>query len=228
MNEQFVRDSSRRYANSYVAVKCSEFSETVPIYVRDIGFNDSGVPSLYSICLDGGMEVKHEFNFKEVEILPTPKSRVFDARGITFVYKRKTDRQWTRGISGNNSFLYSPIAFMLECLQNKTKKCEVQYDKTDAWSLEVVGSLFNDIKTPFTMALSLLDSGKTISKTITRNNFISLSPKDGTYLLWYMDRVIASFSPSTYSAEVLEPLYYQEVRDFFIRQGVYYGIKETN
>ena len=117
---------------------------------------------------------------------------------------------------------------MLEFLQAKTKKCEVRYDRTEAWSLDVIGSLFNDIKTPFTMALSLLDSGKAISKTITRNNFISLSPKDGTYLLWYMDRVIASFSPSTYSAEVLEPLYYQEVRDFFIRQGVYYGIKETN
>lgn len=223
MNEQFVRDAIRKYSGSFVMIRQTTDLAEFPVYIREIGSSNNGIASLFASIVTSDNSIENiKFNFKDVIIKSTPKSRVFDANGMTFVYKRKTDRQWTRGISNSNSSITSPITSVLE------RVCEaeapVDYEAADGWSLRVMQNLFTSQLVSLEEALSILSSGKAISKSVTKQNWISLSPKDNVYLLWWMDRIIASFNPHEQTAEVIEVLYRQEVVDFFRRQGVYYGI----
>jgi len=223
MNEQFVRDAARKYSGSFVMIRQTTDSAEFPVYIREIGSSDNGIASLFASVVNSNNSIDSiKLNFKDVIIKPTPKSRVFDANGMTFVYKRKTDRQWTRGISNSNSSIYSPIANILEL--SFMPNVQIDYERTDGWSLRVMQNLFTSQMVSLEEAISILSSGKAISKSVTKQNWISLSPKDNVYLLWWMDRIIASFNPQEQTAEVIEVLYRQEVVDFFRRQGVYYGI----
>jgi hypothetical protein len=223
MNEQFVRDAIRKYSGSFVMIQQTTDLAEFPVYIREIGSSDNGVASLFASIVTPDNSIENiKFNFKDIRIKPTPKSRVFDANGMTFVYKRKIERQWTRGISNNNSSIYSPITNILEL--SFKYDVQIDYERADGWSLRVLKNLFTSQTVSLEEAISILSSGKAISKSVTKQNWISLSPKDNVFLLWWMDRIIASFNPQEQTAEVIEVLYRQEVVDFFRRQGVYYGI----
>lgn len=222
MDEQFIRDTSRKYSGTVIGVRLDTKDEVIPLSVSDV------IPVVNGAVVLGtgireGKRFEVQTHLKSVEFLSMPKSQVFDYKGITYVFTHKTERQWSRGICNSNSAISSPLDHLFSYAATKEIIPAPRYE--GAMSLEVLSHLLTGKPVSLSEALSDLDNGVCISRCVTKHCFVSLSLEDNLYLLWWMGRIIAKFNPQQQTAWVIAPLFKQEVFDFFHRQGHYYGIE---
>lgn len=222
MDEQFIRDTQRKYSNTVIGVRLDSEEEVFPVAVSDVLFTTDGAVVLGTVVRENKMQ-ELSVSLKSVDFLPMPKSQVFDYKGITYVYTHKTERQWSRGICSSNSAIECPAAMLLQAAENS--KIRVGHTLRNSHSLEVLSNLIKSQPVSLQEALKQIDNGECISKTVTKQCFVSMSLHEDIYLLWWMGRIIAKFNPKQRVAWVLAPLFKQEVFDFFHRQGQYYGIE---
>lgn len=217
MNEQMVRDLNRRYARTVVEVIYKPTKEKFPIFVDSLHFLPEGV---ILVGNKAGKEMQEKYN--DYVFLESPESGVFDFGGTTYVYQHRPERQWRKGICLDNSSIFSPILNIIDRFD--CNEVRLNY-RPKVYSVKGLKNLFRDTVLRLEEGIKLLSESDNLSVALNKKYFISIYTEANSYVLWRMDKPLCKFYPETFSVTLFEPIYRQEVIDFFNRQGVCYGIK---
>lgn len=130
-----------------------------------------------------------------------PPLGIFDHAGRTYFLARIPERQWSRGICNKNSIITSPLA--------KLGVSNIGH------SLPVMESIWNHVPTnSISQGILEIQTNELISRSISRDFWISLGFNENEYALWYQCSLIGRLSPQEQIIKVDSKLLLQEVVDY--------------
>lgn len=216
MDEQTVRDLHRRYAGTVIKITEIATGKSSVEAIHSIELGGDGIAYLV-VHANGDRVAKKLINY---EFNDTPDSCVFEVDGIPFIYRVRPERQWRKGICHENSSIESPFLEMLQHLQMEGSYF-INY-QINNYSKKTIAKLYEPTVYKLEEALKQIEQGKVAAVT-TAKNFISVSHKEDSFILWRMNRPLCFFDPNKKEATCFDGNYRQEVMDFFSRQGEYYN-----
>jgi hypothetical protein len=226
------REIAKKFSHCFANILIKDTKEIRPVFFEQFSYDDeSRIPSVVlqnvvkpAIERDGILGVFDTVQSREpmntFKILETPHAKVFDYKGISFVYRRSPARQWMKGITSGNSSIHSPVAEMTASLD--TKVYAIKNSRFDQGVSAYASLLMDNYAGSLAKALSDIDEHKLISRSINNKYFISLFPnKEKQYVLFRMAIPLAYYNRDSNTFTIINELYKQEVHDFCYRNRIY-------
>jgi hypothetical protein len=163
---------------------------------------------------------------RDVQVLPIPYIKVFDDGGTTHIYRRSPQRQWTRGISRNNSVFNTPLQAVLGNLHHD----EVHMMRGLHTSAEhnIFNLFTNNVAGSLDQAIEDIDKYTLLSRAINDKYFISLKPdNDNEYILYRLSQAVAFYKKNENVFTLVNDVYRQELEDFCKRNRIYSDIRKA-
>jgi hypothetical protein len=223
-----IREMGRKYNRTYAQVLLKGIEHPIGVYFDGFSDPDEEDPScIINHILPIQYEEKElitginlkvnsdRVSVKDITILPTLDTKVFDYGGRTLVYTRVPNRQWQKGIYPNNS---SIVDIMRDYLYRIKENQSIKFEHTNerVFVLRCMHKLFqDDYAGSLEKALSDIDKFSLLSRTISDVYWVGLIPtEENSYLLFRHSSILAKYNNKSDTFTVVDKIYLQEVTDF--------------
>lgn len=220
----------RHYAETWVRVKLPSKEWQVAFFRTGEWGSPTNIPLLLNI---DGKDLRVDLNAVEFDT-SMPKSGLYTstAYGCPLIVNRSPNRQWKWGLTRANTDVQN--VFANSRIMHKLKhmigsKYEPNQKLTGAitfHALRLDTPIAKDILfptySPYKEGWESLKEGDTICSVFSTEWMGTPSPVHNGFLLWRQETIVAQleFSGDRVQVKVVEPMFNQEVIDFYSRNGV--------
>lgn len=232
-----AKEFAKHYSHSWIPVRLPD--GVFVAYVNSIDLSDDEEGTNYARMKLFKNSKEEEINImgrvkgndvriplRDVFVLPIPYTKVFDDGGTTHVYRRSPQRQWTRGISRNNSVFTTPVQTVIGHIDN----AEVRVMRNLHTSAEhnIFNLFTNNVAGSLEQAIADIDKYTLLSRAINDKYFIALKPDtDNDYVLYRLSQAVAFYNKNENAFTLLNDIYRQELEDFCKRNRIYSDIRKA-
>ena len=167
------------------------------------------------------------FALKNIQVLPSPEKQVFDFGNRTIVYNKNPQKQWQRGINGNNSLFYDPLNLLLNSLPRSLYIRFNDRPRVNA-GIGCLENLFiENHARSITNAINDIKKLSLLSRTLDKTYFLALSiNEDYPYILYRYEVPVAYYNDVTDTFTLTKDIFSQELFDFCRRRNMFSSVQE--
>lgn len=235
MNIFYAKEFQKQYSGTWTSVQLYT-GERLPAVIHGVHLVDEhdGISTVklelfrnkneLEDILSMGHGENVELGLNDFHVLPPPNNQVFDAGGISHVYKRSPNRQWARGVCRNNATFTNPYSDLYDYVDRN----KVMWSKGFGLSADnnIRNLLIPNVAGSLHKAIEQIELHKLISRCINDKYFVGLIPnKDDAYMLYRMQIPIATYTPKNSLFVIENEIYRQELEDFCKRNHLYVDIR---
>jgi hypothetical protein len=223
MNDLEAREWPRQYNNTIMRVKLEPKGSWQTVLLRAAATVSGPDISCVMVPVAG-----KEFAtlLSKVEIDTTfPKAGYFSYGKGAYFFERAPNRQWRRGMCGDNVWIFCPWAGLvpsmsMSLIQEFAIPAALQHDlmgRRLQIDVKLADNLYNRTFSTLEEAQEQIRRGKVLAAPIDYNMAVSAAPDRPEFLLWLGAMPVAEVSKL--SIRPFNKLFRQEIVDFFTRQG---------
>lgn len=235
MDNLYVQETGRKYSRTTTLIQLLSGAK-LPVYVEAVSYDDNQVAWLLgsnytkspALGKPNDYTETVKFKLKDIEILPTPDTRVFDYNGRTLVFKRSPHRQFRKGLCGENSTVLDVMLGLISNLKSD-KLMKVVSGTAKMSSLVAHHLLTSSHARTVEKALADIKEHKLLSRSVSDVYWLGLYPSEvEQYILYRYEIPLAYYMPETDEFFLIGKGYSQEVQDFVRRLKMNSGVRYEN
>lgn len=220
MDELTLREIQKKYNQTTVALMGKDTGKQLLAYF--VGF-DGYIATIEQTDPETTERKSSIVDLREYDLLPIPKSCVFNYGTQVAVYSHWPERQWRVGICHDNSYFYYPAMELLSSFTEKSKgyvfKANVSARPA---SKSLLSLFFKDPVSNFSETIKAIKANNFYARTMTDKWSLTLGLEEDSYFLMYMNILVGAVSNR--EIKIYNQSFKQEVKDLLNFFGEYYNV----
>lgn len=218
----------KKYRGSYIEIEDIISREKLIGSVQEVRAGHDGRYFMeFHVILNSNKSESKNILLGSFNVLEHPDKHLFDYQGFTYLYSRRLDRQWIRGVSQSNSRCSLVLFPYIKKLDFKDFTIGIR-EMEDSYTYEKVRGIFRkQQEVRFMEAVKILSTTTNISITLSKTYFLSCTPyKETLFLLFRNCTPVAWYDSKADTFSLFKPIYAQEILDFCYRSNLSSSVVE--